>query len=659
MKQSLEDPDDDGVKDIHEQFLRQEEHSTKAQTERISHDVRMLMQCVPHPVVVLTAAATMSKTQKPIPLGIAVSSFNTVTLDPPTISFNVKEPSQTLDAIRTDHGRFRIHFFAASPGGAQLVASFTKGNNPTAYNDRLKLAKMDFSGKSLNGEDHFSTAAHIQSKSVSAIMECELTQQLAVGDHIIAVATVSNVWTREKKTKPYLSYVQHNYVQTPYNILKTEVPMDTKRSQLASSINSANHIQWGLPLFPTETDRIRFRDKLVNYVRYMPDLSELSVVDVKRRIQENLKISHDPLGVSVTDAILYAMQRRDGKSEPDPSKAEFFALSEFYNPLSQTDITTITNRAKEFVRNDPLFLDLGFEALFGFLGVSYRTSNLLASDIMDALRNEELARPFSPSVGCLHHTDTPVTTTLEHLEQVEYRLRQHMKSQDPFDMSSISSEKLAWAVSDHKWVRIWVKQIRARIHVETFPELYSPDKYDFEGHLTLPETRVAIMRIISFLDRATTLVHPDIHIQWYRILLSCRIHPLVSGFNFMHFIEKLRYWNKTVSRDEYKRLVASMVDSNFNSRIGVTDLNERANDLANAGVESAIKIVADQKSDSLHAALALQPKCSVTMPDGLCQDLDSPSLRHILRNVIENNYGQYSVNEKVMVDAFLEHSWDE
>jgi flavin reductase (DIM6/NTAB) family NADH-FMN oxidoreductase RutF len=662
VEQTMEEPDDDRVgENVHEQSARQDEKSAseEARPERIRADVRKLMQCVAHPVVVLTAAATMPATQQPVPLGIAVSSFNTVTLNPPTISFNIKQPSQTLDAIRADRGRFRIHFFASRPNGAQLVDSFTKGNNPTAYNDRLKLAQMDFSGKSLNGSDHFSTAASMQGPGVSAAMECELTQELAVGDHIIAVATVSNVQIKEKKAKPYLSYVQHNYVQMPHNILRRHTEMDLKGGRIAASNDLANHIFWGLPMFPTEAHRFQLREKLVDYVRNVPGLLDMSVPDAKRHICVNLDIPQEPLGVPVKDVLLYTAREQNSKVGDKPSESEIHSLPEFYGPLSLRDITTINERAKAFVRNDALFLDLHFETLLGFLSISSQSSGLLACDIMGALRTEGLVRPFGPSIEGFNSQQKFITPTLERLEQVEYSLRQHMKSRDPLDMNSISPEKLAYAIGGSGWVVAWIKQVRPRIHVEAFPEFHPPDKYDFAGHLTPQECRVATMRILSFLDRPEARSQSSMTIQWHRVLMSCRIHPLVSGFNFIEFIAKLRFWHRNSPYDEYKRIVGNMVDSNFISRVDMQELDERANELVKTAVIRAIEMTADEKSDDLLAALGLQTNCSITISEGRWLKLDSPSLRRILRDAIEKNYDQYAENEKVMVDGFLAQAKDE
>lgn len=64
---------------------------------------------------------------------------------------------------------------------------------------------MDTSGKS------FSKAAHIRDAHVTASMQCELSQEMEVGDHVIAVARVVEL-TAKEPTEPLLMYVQGRYV---------------------------------------------------------------------------------------------------------------------------------------------------------------------------------------------------------------------------------------------------------------------------------------------------------------------------------------------------------------------------------------------------------------------------------------------------------------
>lgn len=59
---------------------------------------------------------------------MTVSSYNTVTLTPqPVISFNVKTPSETYNAICSS-GRFAVHLLAATHASARVARRFAGGN---------------------------------------------------------------------------------------------------------------------------------------------------------------------------------------------------------------------------------------------------------------------------------------------------------------------------------------------------------------------------------------------------------------------------------------------------------------------------------------------------------------------------------------------------
>lgn len=194
--------------------IEETERNTPAPAETpptsLHESMRTLMRDVPYPVVILTAAAPEPHTHEP--LGTAVSSFNTVTLDPPTISFNVREPSQTLDAIRADGGRFRVHVLQSTPASAGLVDSFTRGNHAEAYRQRKELAPMDTSGA------EFSRAASIEDPDVFARLQCTVTQEMSVRDHVIIVAEVGDVVKKAPKALA-LTYARGNYLGTASGML--------------------------------------------------------------------------------------------------------------------------------------------------------------------------------------------------------------------------------------------------------------------------------------------------------------------------------------------------------------------------------------------------------------------------------------------------------
>ncbi|KAJ5172074.1 FMN-binding split barrel-like protein [Penicillium capsulatum] len=101
-------------------------HTSSASS--ISEHVRLLMRQVPYPVAIITATDPSGPSDTTSFRGMTVSSFNTVTLTPhPVISFNVRRPSETLNALLAS-GRFLVHLLAPGPITATLARDFSKGN---------------------------------------------------------------------------------------------------------------------------------------------------------------------------------------------------------------------------------------------------------------------------------------------------------------------------------------------------------------------------------------------------------------------------------------------------------------------------------------------------------------------------------------------------
>ncbi|KAL5340806.1 flavin reductase like domain-containing protein [Aspergillus crustosus] len=101
--------------------------------QSLSTQVRLLMRRVPYPVAIITSTDPNPPSSSSSPpasnfRGMTVSSFNTVTLTPkPVISFNVRRPSETLNALLKS-GRFLVHLLSPGQGAAALASDFAKGN---------------------------------------------------------------------------------------------------------------------------------------------------------------------------------------------------------------------------------------------------------------------------------------------------------------------------------------------------------------------------------------------------------------------------------------------------------------------------------------------------------------------------------------------------
>ncbi|KAJ5281167.1 hypothetical protein N7478_006539 [Penicillium angulare] len=98
----------------------------------ISEHVRLLMRQVPYPVAIITSTDPTGPQDTSSFRGMTVSSFNTVTLTPhPVISFNVRRPSETLNALLASR-RFLVHLLAPGSATATLARDFSKGNTTLA-----------------------------------------------------------------------------------------------------------------------------------------------------------------------------------------------------------------------------------------------------------------------------------------------------------------------------------------------------------------------------------------------------------------------------------------------------------------------------------------------------------------------------------------------
>ncbi|KAJ5679561.1 hypothetical protein N7462_007805 [Penicillium macrosclerotiorum] len=183
--------------------------SSQTQPESsISEHVRLLMRRVPYPVAIITATDPAGPPDTTSFRGMTVSSFNTVTLTPrPVISFNVRRPSETLNALLAS-GRFLVHLLAPGPATATLARDFSKGNTTLAT---ILSGHGEFQFEALNpkkassqdttaplpllrrrgAESCLPDSNNAESVDFPFVFECELhPQKIDVQDHSIVLGTV-------------------------------------------------------------------------------------------------------------------------------------------------------------------------------------------------------------------------------------------------------------------------------------------------------------------------------------------------------------------------------------------------------------------------------------------------------------------------------------
>jgi flavin reductase (DIM6/NTAB) family NADH-FMN oxidoreductase RutF len=166
------------------------------------------MRHVPHPVVVVTTSTSDAPTDTPSSLSSSprdsdpsalahsyaatLSSFTTVTLGPPAVvTFNLRRPSRTLDALLARRF-FRVHVLRADADGAAIAAAFVDGAHGAALerlNERGFGVRMEgFRGAGGAGRGW---APSFGRGSLFAF-DCEVLQDkvLVVGDHAVVFAAV-------------------------------------------------------------------------------------------------------------------------------------------------------------------------------------------------------------------------------------------------------------------------------------------------------------------------------------------------------------------------------------------------------------------------------------------------------------------------------------
>ncbi|KAF2018432.1 hypothetical protein BU24DRAFT_491395 [Aaosphaeria arxii CBS 175.79] len=214
----------------------EQERSRNNAPEELQHSLRTLMRRVTHPIVVLTAASADTEGNAE-PVGMAISSFNTVTLHPPTISFNIQSPSRTLTAIRDEGGNFLVHFLPPSLKSAVIADAFTWGNGPSALANR----------KDVLNDGQTPASSKIPNDQVAAYMSCKIVKELDVADHVIIAAEVLDIQDCTTSAAPFLTYVNGHFIDkrgrlfTKENIKELSLKHRSP-SQLNQTINASESI---------------------------------------------------------------------------------------------------------------------------------------------------------------------------------------------------------------------------------------------------------------------------------------------------------------------------------------------------------------------------------------------------------------------------------
>ena len=153
----------------------------------LSNAIRLAMRSMAQPVTIVTSqregsvSGTHSSTQ-----GATLSTFTVVTLNPePHISFSIKRPSSTLDAILKSR-KFKVHLLSANEHGLTLANAFASGKPQQNVEADPKVSK---------GDDTISSPRDDMKHPTFCTLSCEIGAHppLGIGEHTLIIGKVVQV----------------------------------------------------------------------------------------------------------------------------------------------------------------------------------------------------------------------------------------------------------------------------------------------------------------------------------------------------------------------------------------------------------------------------------------------------------------------------------
>lgn len=622
-------------------------------TNALRDGVRHVMRHVPSSVVVITAAAR--EDGQPIPLGSAISSFNTVTLDPPTVSFNIRYPSRTLDAIRAAHGLFRVHFLEGQKRGGRIAEVFTLANTTENFKIRRQEVRVHLPPRRDISNATDSMAPQIQDTAVVAAMECEMTQEMTVADHIILVARINSL---EKNPELESTILYHD---GKYKRNDGAVVFQHLGSHRVLPANEAKEvgIYWKYPLFHGEAERQDMKEQLKSYIKSNPHLLKMDLTDAAVELHSSLLIPRGAFGFNM--ALLVAECRADLGLEPGFQRdweKDAPVVNEFYGRLTPGAIKSIVERVRKLARIDASCLDLDLIILLSALGVHPTCTGYLASEILEPLRDEGFVAPFEAKARPPAIRRVYTAATLEDTEQLEFRLREFLRTRTYNDIRRMTPEDLEKQVGGPgpKARRIaHIKRVRDRIITEVFPAVFAAPNIDIgPSEVYQEEARVVVARIIDFFGfNKLLLFRRNISLPTIEILRRVGVHPMVSGVDVEFLIGKLVYMHR-FERDPDALLsaVQEMLNRHFTRSVSLSDLESRVKQLVQ---KAPLRVVKWGPADLL-AAMGLRHGARAKTPvarDRPQRLRDGHILPMLIAKELKNFYGKGTDEENAAIADFL------
>jgi flavin reductase (DIM6/NTAB) family NADH-FMN oxidoreductase RutF len=568
--------------------------------------VREVMRKVPASVAVLTVASFSGNTNRPVPMGVAVSSLTTVSLDPPLISFNIKKPSKTLDAIRQANGRFRAHFLKADRSGARIVELFCNGNHPEAYDKREKFLKlhMPIGNKT--------EPPQILDDAVQAALSCTVTQGMPVGDHVILVARISG-FEPHKGDDAAIAYVDGKYMRMDGKIISGHGAVKVQKDWSA----------YEYPFIPGKEEQQDYVRRLEDMFKANSGFLDKRPYEIRQALQAKLALPPNHFGINM-DLLFATLKEKAGRKSTSEAaySGDMPIMAEFYGPLSHTQKTQIINRAIKLVKADPRCVTfLSYRKLLGNLGVG-NNSNIVPSDIMVPLRKMGLVQPFQPRTG--KQTDDSVIFSLEYLEQTEDNIRKYL-AKVPYELSErMRFSKILSVVGEPQSAVHHFNRVQDRLRCESAPELYKTPDIDLRGALAPEEARVAIRRVVRDLKLESPVAfRTQLEVRERDRMVQLGIHPLVSGIDMTFILGKIKHiYLSTPQFDDFPAAIEKALDDMFTSSVTRADLEARVQQFVS---KHALRAMSWSTPDRL-AAMGLREIATIA-PDTPDQEPTSDSYK--------------------------------
>ncbi|KAF1352176.1 flavin reductase like domain-containing protein [Delphinella strobiligena] len=192
----------------------------------ILEDFKQAMRSAPSSVAVITGSLLNVEDKKAGFRGMTVSSFTAVTVYPePIISFNIRTPSRTFDALDS-YGKFFLHIPAANILGKTIADAFTKPHADPTETFRDLAAK----GIIIGDEHQYLPSIYGHGIVVRFLCNILTDKTVSIGDHVVLFAKVQHVWKADLNSSANHPRAGLAYVHGKYSHCVSETMKHSKRA---------------------------------------------------------------------------------------------------------------------------------------------------------------------------------------------------------------------------------------------------------------------------------------------------------------------------------------------------------------------------------------------------------------------------------------------